>query len=499
MDLNQLKKSPKREFDLCVIGSGPAGLSLVSQFFDTNISVVLLESGPIDPNEQHDRLNHAISKGEREVDTVNSRLRCFGGAGRLWAGVCAPMSEKDFEGYPNLGIGEWPISFGDLDEYYKAAAELLRVNMRSFSSPVDALDTQVGDAFSKLELNGINANIYATAQAKDLSEGLQRQLNGSRNIKIFTNATVLDFHLNHNQIKSVVTSTIGGKKFDIKARYFALCNGALEAPRLLLASSLYSHREVPKHLGCNFMTHPAFTKLADITLFGSEGDCINKKGGENHVDYELFETDIKTLNILRHNIHMSPTYIQEEKEFNAEQNFAFNLGIKGKIEELFCRLKGKRKWSQSWSVSIGIEQQPMLQRRLQLSSRVDELGMQQLIIDAGSISKLEKKTILSALKGLGRALVIGRIGFLELSQRLLSGEYLHRQDPINHHIGTTKMGSSKETGVVDKNLKIFDFENIYISSSAVFPTSSNVNPTFTIVALSLRLGAHLKKRIQENV
>ena len=247
------------------------------------------------------------------------------------------------------------------------------------------------------------------------------------------------------------------------------------------------------------MTHPAFTKLGDISLFDSDKDCVNKRGGENNIDYELFEKDIRALNILRHSISMHPTYIQGEKVVNVDRNFAFNLGIKSKIEELFCRLRGKRKWSQSWSVSVGIEQEPLLQRRLKLSSLVDNLGMPKLIIDAGSISALEKKTILAALKGLGRALVIGRIGFLELSQTLLSGEYLDRQDPINHHIGTTKMGSSKETGVVDRNLKIFDFENIYISSSAVFPTSSNVNPTFTIVALSLRLGDHLKKRIQVDV
>lgn len=499
MDLNQLKKSPQREFDLCIVGSGPAGLSLVSQFFDTNISVVLLESGPPDPSEQHDRLNNAISTGEREVDAVNSRLRCFGGASRLWAGVCAPMSKRDLEGYANLEIDGWPISLAELEEYYAAAAELLQVNMNSFSKPVNALNTQLGDAFSKLELNDIEVNVYAKAQAKDLSEALQRRLVGARNIKILTNATVLDFHVKNNQIKSVVTSTIAGKKFDIKARYFALCTGALEVPRLLLASSLYSDHGVPKHLGRNFMSHPAFTKLANITLVDSDRSCVNKRGGENSIDYELLEKDIKKLNILRHNIFMSPTYIQKEKVVNSEQNFAVNLGIKSKIEDLFCRLIGKRRWSQSWSVSVGIEQEPQSQRRLQLANQVDDLGMRKLIIDAGSITSLEKKTILEALKGLGRALVIGRLGFLEVSQRFLSGEYLERQDPINHHIGTAKMGSTKEAGVVDKNLKVFDFENIYISSSAVFPTSSNVNPTFTIVALSLRLGAHLKKRIQENV
>ena len=73
--------------------------------FLIQISVLsFLESGPLDPSEQHDRLNHAISTGEREVDAVNSRLRCFGGASRLWAGVCAPMSKRDLEGYPNLDI-----------------------------------------------------------------------------------------------------------------------------------------------------------------------------------------------------------------------------------------------------------------------------------------------------------------------------------------------------------------------------------------------------------
>ena len=103
---------------------------------------------------------------------------------------------------------------------------------------------------------------------------------------------------------------------------------------------------------------------------------------------------------------MSPTYIQKEKAVNAEQNFAANLGIKDKIEDLFCRLIGMRRWSQSWSVSVGIEQEP-LQRRLQLANQVDDLGMRKLIIDAGSITS-RRKTIFGGPKGLGRALVIGK-------------------------------------------------------------------------------------------
>ena len=53
------------------------------------------------------------------------------------------------------------------------------------------------------------------------------------------------------------------------------------------------------------------------------------------------------------------------------------------------------------------------------------------------------------------------------------------------------MSNNSSEGVVDKNLKIHGVKNIYLSSSSVFPSSSSVNPTLTIAALSLRLADHL--------
>jgi choline dehydrogenase-like flavoprotein len=35
--------------------------------------------------------------------------------------------------------------------------------------------------------------------------------------------------------------------------------------------------------------------------------------------------------------------------------------------------------------------------------------------------------------------------------------------------------------------------NLYVAGSAVFPTSSQANPTLTIVALALRLAEHVKR------
>lgn len=53
------------------------------------------------------------------------------------------------------------------------------------------------------------------------------------------------------------------------------------------------------------------------------------------------------------------------------------------------------------------------------------------------------------------------------------------------------MSNRPEEGVVDPNCRVFGTENLYVASSAVFPTSPSYSPTFTILALARRLGEHL--------
>jgi hypothetical protein len=61
-----------------------------------------------------------------------------------------------------------------------------------------------------------------------------------------------------------------------------------------------------------------------------------------------------------------------------------------------------------------------------------------------------------------------------------------------HHSGTSPFGESPENSVVDLNLKIHEFENIYICDGSVLPNTSYVNTGLSIIAMSLRLVAHLK-------
>ena len=61
-----------------------------------------------------------------------------------------------------------------------------------------------------------------------------------------------------------------------------------------------------------------------------------------------------------------------------------------------------------------------------------------------------------------------------------------------HHLGTARMAATPEHGVVDRDLKVFGFENVWLSDGSVFPTAGSVNPSLTICALRRCLGDHLQ-------
>jgi len=65
----------------------------------------------------------------------------------------------------------------------------------------------------------------------------------------------------------------------------------------------------------------------------------------------------------------------------------------------------------------------------------------------------------------------------------------------HHHMGTLRMASDPTAGVVDANGRFHDVSNLYAAGSAVFPTYGHANPTFTVVALSLRLADHLARQV----
>jgi choline dehydrogenase-like flavoprotein len=60
-----------------------------------------------------------------------------------------------------------------------------------------------------------------------------------------------------------------------------------------------------------------------------------------------------------------------------------------------------------------------------------------------------------------------------------------------HIMGTLRFGNDPKTSVCDPNGRFHDVTNLYASDGALFPTSAGWNPTMTIVALALWVGASM--------
>jgi len=61
---------------------------------------------------------------------------------------------------------------------------------------------------------------------------------------------------------------------------------------------------------------------------------------------------------------------------------------------------------------------------------------------------------------------------------------------VSHEVGTLRMASD-ETGVVDEDLRVLGFDNLFVCDNSVFPASPAANPSLTLAALALRLSSHL--------
>jgi choline dehydrogenase-like flavoprotein len=59
--------------------------------------------------------------------------------------------------------------------------------------------------------------------------------------------------------------------------------------------------------------------------------------------------------------------------------------------------------------------------------------------------------------------------------------------PISRHImGTARMGDDPARSVCDPWQRLHDVDNVVVTDSSVFPTSTGYGPTLTIVALAIR-------------
>jgi len=127
--------------------------------------------------------------------------------------------------------------------------------------------------------------------------------------------------------------------------------------------------------------------------------------------------------------------------------------------------------------------------RVKLDSTRDRFDKLRLKLD-WRLTELDIKTVLRGQQIMDEELRRAKLGHIEVDDYDeipppgISGGY--------HHMGTTRMSTDPNVGVVDATCRIHGIDNVFVAGSSVFPTSGFANPTLTIVALAIRLADHLK-------
>jgi choline dehydrogenase-like flavoprotein len=80
---------------------------------------------------------------------------------------------------------------------------------------------------------------------------------------------------------------------------------------------------------------------------------------------------------------------------------------------------------------------------------------------------------------------------------LLPADALAGQSATAHIMGTARMGSDPAKSVCDRFSRVHELDNLYVGDGAVFPTAAGMNPTLTIMAMSLRMARHIGGAVHE--
>jgi len=487
--------------DVCIIGTGIAGSSLAIELQKKNISFLMVEAGSLS---NPSKIIKCESVG-RNFGLKNTRSFEVGGTSSLWHGVLAPLDKIDFEKrswVPNSG---WPISYNDLKPFYIRAGKILNLSSFDFFK-VERLPISLSNLLTYLSFNKniLKNKIFQrpmpVTRFKDI---ISSKFKSSKVCHILYNACALEFvHDDSQTVKKLICGNGNGEKFDIFASKFVICAGALETPRLLLNSSVRN-----ENIGKYLMDHP-MGSLCQIQFLKKQKTHIYsyvKNSPELMIKSGLtFSEHTQKSNLIPNHCFYTKNSYARGIDSNTEKvllslltfrdgglsiNDIWNIATHPRLVffMIFFKLNSKTKYSDLFFIT---EQIPNRDSNISLSDKRDIFGY--------PIAKVNWKLTNDDLLSMRKALhVLQKAAFsddyIKFVEETTDLDWDKIYTSAAHHLGTARMSESSENGVVDRDLKVFNMDNLFICDGSVFPTSGNANSSLTISALACRLADYLIK------
>jgi choline dehydrogenase-like flavoprotein len=122
-------------WDYCIVGSGPAGMTLALELERLGgRNILLVESGGVKITPDHRALSDlAAGDTPHQFPMAEAVNRCLGGTSATWSGRCLPFDPIDFEGRDWVSHSGWPIGPEEVGRYYKAAGAYLKSGASLFT------------------------------------------------------------------------------------------------------------------------------------------------------------------------------------------------------------------------------------------------------------------------------------------------------------------------------------------------------------------------------
>ena len=503
---------------VCIVGAGFAGLVAAMRLArDKRRRVVVLESGPCQPEFSASALNEIDNPSGSFRLAKTGRSRGLGGTSLLWAGKLLPLCTQDTQGRPQLDLEGWPFDIDELEQYRQEAEDLMGVD----GEPYDGSVSEQLDPQGLLPRNDVDFCLRwpkrPTNKNHNLAYVLRKEIQNLENLEIWLGATVSEFcfDLSCGRIKALTAMSHTGKTLRVVADQYLLAAGTLESTRLLLLADRQSNGSISRNcnaLGRYFHDHlalyAAFLRPRNLTLTNLALSDRYTFGALRHLHFELrpevqkadriasayFDTnaehsDSSALSKAKHLVHG----VRHGKQIISYRDI--NTILKASPTLLStAQWKSVRKhkyWPRdvNLSIEIRVEQLPLWQNRICLSDQKDSLGVPKLRLEWEK-TDAEEKVFRTMVRKIDRYWNENLAGVCELDWiPEATNPELRMVDFASdtaHPAGSTRMGVNPCDSVVDPRLRVHRIPNLSVASASVFPSSGSANPTLTIMLLAMR-------------
>ena len=445
-------------YDAIVIGSGPAGMTVAMELDKAGRRALLLESEYGDGD-----LAFSIGYGTLSGDYWNAHgLRALGGTSAAWTGWVATLRGIDFA-HPHAGAS-WPISRADLDPYYRRAAPIINRHPTVFD-------------FERAVAPGWLHRPFSIQPPTRFGERYRATLSKSANVDVALGYSAVGFDATRS--RSALTAV---RMFDHRTKTsFSLpvrgtqsvvvAAGGIGNAQLLLQPGAGGPPigNESGHAGKYLMEHPH--------VYGA-GECVTDLNFGRYAPPGRFG-------------RLAPALVPDDALETEHELLGCSLEFDHPTTggPLVEQLSPPGRRFTHYRLVARSEMRPAAANGVEITAEQSRSGLYRVaarcVFDADDLRNVE-----NTIRLLGETLIR-----LNRGRARVNNDEIYRNAAGGGHImGTTRMGRTRSTSVVDEHCRVHGYQNFFVAGSSVFPTAGYANPTFTIVAMAVRLADYIAGR-----